>query len=185
MKSCKLQDEIKGEGNARTIGKSSKISRMVNDYDVDDFEIANSGGDEALPPPPTQSMNSVSVKIPRPGRDSRNNSSEKLKVTEGFHVNNVDKNDVTLLASTRNENVPTNSVTEKNMTNEISKAIISQPAEEISAIEAEEQRLSKLSIQELREELKKALYDESIVKQAHYLVQTLRETGLQKFRYYC
>ena len=46
----------KGEGNARTIGKSSKISRMVNDYDVDDFEIANSGGDEALPPPPTQSI---------------------------------------------------------------------------------------------------------------------------------
>ena len=30
-------------------------------------------------------------------------------------------------------------------------------------------------------ELKKALYDESIVKQAHYLVQTLRETGLQNF----
>ena len=104
-----------------------------------------------------------------------------MKQRKTFHVNNVDKNDVTLLASTRNENVPTNLVTEKNMTNEISKAIISQPAEEISAIELEEQRLSKLSIQELREELKKALYDESIVKQAHYLVQTLRETGLQNF----
>ena len=64
MKSCKLQDEIKGEGNARAIDKSSKISRMVKDYDVDDFEIANSGGDEVLPPTPTQSM---SVKIPRLG----------------------------------------------------------------------------------------------------------------------
>ena len=29
--------------------------------------------------------------------------------------------------------------------------------------------------------IEKALYDESIVKQAHYLVQTLRETGLQNF----
>ena len=110
---------------------------MVNDYDVDDFEIA-SGGDEALPPPPTQSM---SVKIPRPGRDSRNNSSEKLKVTEGFRVNNVDKNDVTLLASTRNENVPTNSVTEKNMTMKFRRPNISACRGNFP-IEAEEQRLS-------------------------------------------
>ena len=43
------------------------------------------------------------------------------------------------------------------MTNEISKAIISQPAEEISPIEAEEQRLSKLSIQELRDRIEKGL----------------------------
>ena len=131
MKSQKMQDEIVGKGNARTVDKSSKTSRMVKDYDVDDFEIANSGGDEALPPTPTQSMNSMSVKIPRPGRDSRNNSSEKLEVTEDFRVNNVDKNDVTLLASTGKENVPTNLVTEKNTHNEIPKAKLSQPAEEI------------------------------------------------------
>ena len=56
MKSQKMQDEIVGKGNARTVDKSSKTSRMVKDYDVDDFEIANSGGDEALPPTPTHEV---------------------------------------------------------------------------------------------------------------------------------
>ena len=49
MKSQKMQDEIVGKGNARTVDKSSKTSRMVKDYDVDDFEIANSGGDGRFP----------------------------------------------------------------------------------------------------------------------------------------
>ena len=85
-----------------------------------------------------------------------------------------------MLASTGKENVPTNLVTEKNTHNEISKAKLSQPAEKFP------NRIGRTMFDQIFNtraayRIEKALYDESIVKQAHYLVQTLRETGLQNF----
>ena len=121
----------------------------------------------------------MSVKIPRPGRESGNNRLKSLK-WEDFRVNNVDKNDVTLLASTGKENVPTNLVTEKNTHNEIPKAKYLSLQGNFS------NRIGRTMFDQIFNtraayRIEKALYDESIVKQAHYLVQTLRETGLQNF----
>ena len=156
--------KMKGDNNTANAEEQDEAEN-------DDFQFDVSGGDESAPPPPINNKDSINVKILPKNTKGNNNiqksPQQKLMETSDFEVNNVDENNLTLLARTAKGSTPKNNKPTNNYDETEEKTL--------------EDSLEQKSLEELRRMLKRALYNESIVRQANHLVKTLRETGLQNF----